>query len=50
MLGLNRDTISARFSLYEEKGLDAFLEIHSPSGVASKIPAAAVEEITRILA
>lgn len=49
MLGFNRNTISAWFSLYEEKGLEAFLEIYKPSGVASKIPAAAVAEITRIL-
>ncbi len=49
MLGFNRNTISAWFSLYEEKGLEALLEIYKPSGVPLKIPAAAVEEIKQIL-
>ena len=49
MLGFNRNTISAWFGLYEEKGLAAFLEIYKPSGVPTKIPAAAVEEIKQIL-
>ena len=32
MLGFNRNTISAWFSLYEEKGLEKLLDIYSPSG------------------
>lgn len=49
MLGFSRNTISKWFRLYEENGLAKMLEIYHPSGVKSKIPAAAIEEIIEIL-
>jgi transposase len=50
MLGFSRNTISKWLRLYEENGLEKMLEIYKPSGVKSKIPGAAVEEIKAILA
>ncbi len=49
MLGFNRNTISEWFRLYEAGGLEKMLEIYKPSGVKSKIPAAAIAEIREIL-
>ena len=49
MLGCNRNTISEWFRKYEESGLEKMLEIYKPSGAKSKIPSAAIEEITKIL-
>ena len=49
MLGFNRNTISAWFSLYEEKGLEKLLEIYRPSGATPKITQAAKTEISEIL-
>lgn len=50
LLGFNRNTISAWFSLYEAEGLERLLEIYKPSGVAAKITEAAIAEIKEILA
>ena len=50
MLGFNRNTISAWFSLYEEKGLEKLLDIYSPSGAKPKLTEAAKTEIREILA
>ena len=49
MLGFNRNTISAWFSLYEEKGLEKLLDIYHPSGATPKITQAAKTEINEIL-
>jgi transposase len=49
MLGFNRNTISDWFRLYEENGLEKMLEIYKPSGAKSKIPKAAIQEISEIL-
>jgi transposase len=49
MSGFNRNTISDWFRLYEENGLEKMLEIYKPSGAKSKIPKAAIQEISEIL-
>lgn len=49
MLGFSRNTISAWLRLYETRGLEKMLEIYHPSGVKSKIPTAAIQEIKEIL-
>lgn len=49
MLGFSRNTIASWLQLYEAEGLEKMLEIYHPSGVKSKIPAAAIEEIKEIL-
>ncbi len=49
MLGFNRNTISEWFRLYEEGGLEKMLEIYKPSGVKSKIPEVAVNEIKEVI-
>lgn len=50
MLGVNRNTISDWFSLYEEEGLEKMLEIHKSKGAPAKISEAAINEIKEILA
>jgi transposase len=49
MLGLNRNTISEWFSLYEAGGLEKLLSIYKPSGAKAKITAEVVAEISQIL-
>lgn len=49
MLGFNRNSISEWFRLYEEGGVEKMLQIYKPSGVKSKVPESAIEEITEIL-
>lgn len=49
MLGLNRNTISDWFSLYEASGLEKLLEIYKPSGAKPKISAEAIADISEIL-
>ena len=49
MLGLNRNTISEWFSLYEVGGLEKLLEIYKPSGAKPKISSKAIAEIRAIL-
>lgn len=49
MLGKNRNTISDWLSLYEQAGLEKFLEIYRPSGAKTKISEAALEEIKSLL-
>lgn len=49
MLGFSRNTISTWLQLYEAEGLEKMLAIYHPSGVKSKIPAAAIEEIKEML-
>ncbi len=49
MLGLNRNTISEWFSLYEAGGLAKLLDIYKPSGARAKITAAVKADISEIL-
>ncbi len=49
MLGLNRNTISEWFSLYEAGGLEKLLDIYRPSGAKPKITDAVKADISEIL-
>jgi transposase len=50
MLGVNRNTISDWFHLYEQGGLQKMLDIYHPPGAAAKITQDAVTHIKEILA
>jgi len=50
LLGKSRNTISNWLSLYEQEGLDKYLEIYRPEGAKTKISEAALEEIKAVLA
>jgi transposase len=50
LLGKSRNTISNWLSLYEESGLEEFLEIYKPAGAKTKISKAALADIKAILA
>lgn len=49
LLGLNRNTISEWFSLYEAGGLERLLDIYRPSGAKPKITDAVKADISEIL-
>lgn len=50
LLGKSRNTVSNWLSLYEESGLDKFLEIYKPAGAKTKISDAALADIKAVLA
>jgi len=50
LLGKSRNTISHWLSLYEQAGLDKYLEIYRPAGAKTKISEAALAAIKAVLA
>lgn len=50
LLGKNRNSISQWMSLYETGGLAKLLAIYRPTGIKSKITAAALKDIKELLA